>query len=114
LPTRSAIRDADADLDADLERAARKRAKHTVEQGVELARGLGIEAQARDERSGDSVWRTILDVADQEDASLIVVGTHGTTAVRDAPLGSVSDGVLHHSLRPVLVVPARRQRSEKD
>jgi nucleotide-binding universal stress UspA family protein len=98
-------RDADTRLSADLE-LSRTRAREITGQGVEVARGLGIGVDARDERSGDSIWQTILDVADREDASLIVVGTHGTTAVQDAALGSVSDGVVHHSERPVLVVPA--------
>jgi nucleotide-binding universal stress UspA family protein len=76
-------RDADTRLSADLELVARTRAREIIEQGVEVARGLGIGVDARDERSGDSIWQTILDLADREDASLIVVGNHGTTAVQD-------------------------------
>jgi nucleotide-binding universal stress UspA family protein len=52
------------------------------------------------------VWHTILDVAGGVDADLIVVGTRGANAVQEQLLGSVSNGVVHHSRRPVLIVPA--------
>ncbi len=57
------------------------------------------------ERSDGAVWRTILDVASDVDAELIVIGTRGATAVQSGLLGSVSNAIVHHSDRPVLVVP---------
>ena len=57
------------------------------------------------ERDKASAWQTILDVAEDTDAHLIVLGTRGRTAVQSGLLGSVSGALVHHSTRPVLVVP---------
>jgi nucleotide-binding universal stress UspA family protein len=48
----------------------------------------------------------ILNQADKLDADLIVMGTHGHGAVYNLLVGSATKGVLKHSTRPVLLVPA--------
>jgi nucleotide-binding universal stress UspA family protein len=94
--------------DDKLEHEALARAREVAEEGQNLAHSLGLEVDVRVERNPSSVWRTILDVAQEQDAKLIVVGTHGTTAVVASLLGSVSSALLHHSRIPVLVVPAHK------
>jgi nucleotide-binding universal stress UspA family protein len=94
--------------DDKLERESLARARQVAEEGQDLARSLGLEVDVRVERNPSSVWGTILDVALEQDATLIVVGTHGTTAVVPSLLGSVSGALLQHSEIPVLVVPARK------
>ena len=89
-----------------LEEMAHRRAHDVMAQGRALAGELGVEVEAQMARSHSSVWETILTVADEIGAELIVAGTHGTTAVQELPLGSVSGGLVHHSERPVLIVPA--------
>jgi nucleotide-binding universal stress UspA family protein len=89
-----------------LEHEALARARQVAEEGRQLAHSLGVEVDVRVERNPSSVWRTILDVALEQDARLIVVGTHGATAVTDSLLGSVSSALLHHSEIPVLIAPA--------
>jgi nucleotide-binding universal stress UspA family protein len=89
----------------ELERLALDRAHAIAQQGHEQASAEGLAVEVRIERDETSVWRTILDVAEEIDAELIVIGTRGRTAVQSALLGSVSGAVVHHSLRPVLVVP---------
>ena len=77
----------------------------TAEHGQQLAAELGFDVQVRVERNDSTVSQTILGVADELDSDMILVGTHGTTAVQPGLLGSVSNGLLHQSRRPVLVVP---------
>jgi nucleotide-binding universal stress UspA family protein len=47
----------------------------------------------------------IAEVADAEDADVIVVGTHGHGGFADRVLGSVSYKLAHTAHRPVLIVP---------
>jgi len=48
-----------------------------------------------------------LDEAADLDADLIVVGSHGHSALYDMVVGSVTHAILHRTTRPVLVIPAR-------
>ncbi|WP_354683502.1 universal stress protein [Cupriavidus necator] len=47
---------------------------------------------------------TIVAEADAWNADLIVMGTHGRRGVRRLLMGSVSEGVLHKTIKPVLLV----------
>jgi nucleotide-binding universal stress UspA family protein len=57
------------------------------------------------------VAEEILGQADELDADLIVMGTHGHGAMYKLLVGSATKGVLKHSTRPVLVVPVARSSS---
>jgi nucleotide-binding universal stress UspA family protein len=48
---------------------------------------------------------TIVAEADRLDAATIVIGSHGHSKLRKVLLGSVSEGVVHRSSRPVVIVP---------
>lgn len=50
----------------------------------------------------------IVHAAERLGADAIVLGSHGRTAVARALMGSVSQGVVRHARRPVLVVPSAR------
>jgi nucleotide-binding universal stress UspA family protein len=88
-----------------LEEVVQRRAAEILSDGEAHADRLGFSVTTREEASRSSVWQTILDVADEVDATLIVTGTHGQTAAQTNLLGSVSNAMLHHARRPVLVVP---------
>jgi nucleotide-binding universal stress UspA family protein len=49
-------------------------------------------------------WREILDVEKKEAPSIIVIGSHGRSAVGEIFLGSVSDRVIRKCRRPVMVI----------
>ena len=66
----------------------------------------GLKATLR-EPTGPVVEQ-ILREADARDADLIVMGTHGHGAMYNLLVGSVTEGVLKHSTRPVLLVPTAR------
>jgi nucleotide-binding universal stress UspA family protein len=88
-----------------LEGIVAQQAAGVLAEGEELAGRLGFGVISRQEPNRSSGWQTILNVADEVDATLIVTGTHGKTAVQSGLLGSASNGLVNHSHRPVLVVP---------
>jgi nucleotide-binding universal stress UspA family protein len=93
----------------ELEKIALERAEEVTQEGCELARHLGFAVESRSEPDANGVWAKILEVAEETDAELIVMGTRGHTAVQSALLGSVSNGVVHHTERPVLIVPSPKR-----
>ncbi|EUA14380.1 universal stress family protein [Mycobacterium kansasii 732] len=60
-------------------------------------RGHGLRARA--------VSEALVAAADDHNAALVVVGSRGRSGARDVVLGSVAVGTVHHSHRPVMVVP---------
>ncbi len=60
-----------------------------------------------------SAVEVILDEASKLKADLIVVGSHGHGAVYHLMVGSVTEGVLHRSSCPVLVVPTHDRTEQK-
>jgi nucleotide-binding universal stress UspA family protein len=61
-------------------------------------------AQRIVERTNGSIGARLCALAAEEDAALLVVGSHGHGALLDMLLGSVSSHVVHHCPCPVLVV----------
>ena len=89
----------------DTDDAARTEANEVAEEGLALAAESGLTAEARCIESGTAVWTTIVEIADELDADVIVTGTRGTTGLRSLIHSSTADHVLRHSHRPVLIVP---------
>jgi nucleotide-binding universal stress UspA family protein len=58
---------------------------------------------------GMGVAAAINGVAEETNAQLIVMGTHGRTGVNELLLGSVAQGVAHHANVPVLLVSLKQQ-----
>jgi len=82
-----------ADLSATLEAAAREYLQATAKPGERTVLVQGDAATA------------ILEVAEQEKASLIVMTSTGKGLLKRLALGSTTDRVVHGTHRPVLVVP---------
>jgi len=95
------LREAADEVDA----ADAEAGQQIAEQGATLAGQAGLVAEPYSTRIDKNVWSTLLGLADDQQAAFVVVGQRGQPSVEAALLGSVSHGVLHHSERPVLVVP---------
>ncbi|MDR2985948.1 MAG: universal stress protein [Nocardiopsaceae bacterium] len=67
-------------------------------------RGADAEAEIRETHVG-RVAKAILEAADEHDARFIVLGSSHSTDLPLLPVGSTALRVLHHSHRPVMVVP---------
>ena len=97
--------------------SALERIGMTARQEPTDLRGVAYDVLARDERrfheagfevekharEGDPA-QTIIDVATEQDADLIVVGARGNTGVRRFLLGSVPSKVSHHAPSSLLIV----------
>lgn len=74
----------------------------TLEQAAAIARDAGIQVTTY-ARTGDPA-DAILDVAEERDADLIVVGNKGMTGAKRFLLGSVPNKVSHHAPCSVLII----------
>ncbi|MBE1588843.1 universal stress protein [Nonomuraea angiospora] len=93
-------------LDQNTEDESHAQAEQHAREGAELAIAAGLsDVTYRAVADNESIWKTIVDVADDVDASVIVTGSRGLAGVRSVLLGSVSNHVLHHAHRPTLIVP---------
>jgi nucleotide-binding universal stress UspA family protein len=72
--------------------------------GAEHARRAGFQAEARADLAAPT-WAGVVEVADELDAAVIVIGSRGLTGGRELLAGSLSHAVAEHAGRPVLIVP---------
>ncbi|UTM36665.1 universal stress protein [Rhodococcus pyridinivorans] len=94
--------------DEDSEDVALSDARITNDEGLGMARSVGLHAEGRTVEVVNAVWSAIIEAADELDVDIIVTGTRGTTGLRSLLQSSVADHVLRHSHRPVLIVPPGR------
>ncbi|MBO2454837.1 universal stress protein [Actinomadura barringtoniae] len=91
--------------DMELQKEQQEQAAQTAEEGADIARRAGLpDAVARSEATSGPIWSTIVDVAADIEATLLVTGTRGLGRAKSVLLGSVSDRILHHAGRPVLII----------
>lgn len=99
VPRRYLTTDAYEELHASFDKAAWAVVDDAVQELADrgiLARGVVREGPAA---------RTILEIAGDENASLIILGTRGPSSAAELLLGSVSAEVLRHARCPVMAVP---------
>jgi nucleotide-binding universal stress UspA family protein len=101
---------------AALDGEARDDALRVAEEGARLARTWGLSADAIEAMQRGGVAATIAAVAEEHNASVVVVGSRGRSAVRSTVVGSVTYGLLHAVRRPVLVArdSSTKERSVHD
>ena len=88
----------------DYDDAVREHGRGVLEEARSIAREAGVEVELvmRELSSAEA----LIAVADEHDARMIVVGSHGERPLKSALVGSTPTRLLHLSERPVLVVRA--------
>jgi nucleotide-binding universal stress UspA family protein len=84
--------------------AQQKHATDVAGEGAELARSLGLEAEAHPVPDELDVADTLIDIARERDAAAIAIGSHGVSGLRSRLMGSVARKLIEHADRPVLVI----------
>lgn len=74
----------------------------TLSAAAAIATAAGVDAEVHP-RQGDPA-DAILDVAEEQDADLIIVGNKGMTGAKRFLLGSVPDKISHHAPCSVLII----------
>jgi nucleotide-binding universal stress UspA family protein len=92
---------------ADHEEAIEELGEKVLGKAREQAVGHGVEIG--EELVPKRAVQALIDVADDRDARLIVVGSFGESALKGIILGSTTSKLLHLTDRPVLVVPAEER-----
>lgn len=81
----------------------RAAAAQTAAAGAALAEAAGFRADSA-EIEKSPTWQGIAELADEHDARLIVLGSHGRSGLAGVLVGSVASAVAAHSRRSVLIV----------
>jgi len=84
----------------------RDAAERTAADGASLAEAAGFKARGLEVELAPT-WKGIVHVAEEHDATLIVLGSHGRMGLAGVLLGSVAEAVAAHSRRSVLIVHRR-------
>jgi nucleotide-binding universal stress UspA family protein len=93
-----------------IDRLQHERATSVAAEGAELARSLGLTAEAQVVPDQVDVADTLIEIARERNAAVVVVGSHGISGLRTRLLGSVSRKLIEHCDRPVLVIRGDRDR----
>lgn len=96
-----------------IDAASREAALATATEGAQRAVDARLAATPLCESRDRDVASTILGVAADLDADLIVMGTRGLGGVMAFMLGSVSHAVVRHADRAVLLVPSSELLQER-
>jgi nucleotide-binding universal stress UspA family protein len=101
------------DYDA-IDSATEQAATEQAAAGVQVVRDAGLEATPRVAVASATIAWTILAEAAAVDADAVLMGTRGLTGIRSLMLGSVSNAVVQHADRPVVIVPSAGVAEERD
>jgi len=87
-----------------VDRGQREHASTVAADGAEFARSLGLVAEPQAVPDEVDVAGTLIDIARERGAAVVVVGSHGISGLRSRLLGGVSRKLIDHCDRPVLVI----------
>jgi nucleotide-binding universal stress UspA family protein len=88
----------------EVDRVAREHASTVAADGAEFARSLGLVAEPHAVPDEVDVADTLIDIARERGAAVVVAGSHGISGLRKRLLGSVSRKLIEHCDRPILVI----------
>jgi nucleotide-binding universal stress UspA family protein len=94
----------DPSVAREVDQANEEHAQRVAQDGERLAREVGLDAQAITAEDSVAPHDAIAAAAEEHDARAIVIGSRGLRGLKSKLLGSTSAHVLHHALRPVVVV----------
>jgi nucleotide-binding universal stress UspA family protein len=97
------VRPAGLNFDAAQVLEVKRAAEQTAQEGASLAEAAGFRARSAALEAAPA-WKRIVTCADEREASLIVLGSHGHSGLSDVLVGSVAAAVASHSRRSVLIV----------
>jgi nucleotide-binding universal stress UspA family protein len=87
-----------------VEQELQARARRIAEDGANLARSLGLQAEALAVAGDSKVADALVELAHQRRVAAIVIGSRGLTGLRARLEGGTSSGVLKRASCPVVVV----------
>jgi nucleotide-binding universal stress UspA family protein len=94
----------DPEVTEAVDRAQREHASRVAAEGAELARSLGLAAEAHAVPDELDVAETLIALARERTAAVVVVGSQGMSWRRSRLLGGVSRKLIEQCDRPVLVI----------
>jgi nucleotide-binding universal stress UspA family protein len=89
-----------------VDRVQHEHASTVASQGAELPRSLGLAAEPQAVAEEVNVAQTVIEIARNRGAAVVVVGSHGISGLRSRLLGSVARKLIESCDRPVLVIRA--------
>jgi nucleotide-binding universal stress UspA family protein len=99
---------------AAIDEATREHAEQRAQDGAQLAREAGLDAEPRTCSQLTTTAEAILTEAETIGATAILIGSRGLGALKTVFLGSVSHGVLQRADRPVIVVPSAQVAAARE
>ncbi len=100
-------------FDADQATEVRRAAERTAAHGAELAAEAGFRSRSVAVEASPT-WKGIVRAADENGASMIVLGPHRRSGLLGHLHGSVAAAVVAHSATPVLLIPEQPCREQPD
>lgn len=113
IPPGSELPGPDFETAVEVDRVMAEHASSVADQGAELARSMGLDAEPVAVPDEANVPETIVRIAEERNAQAVAVGSRGLSGLKAAFLGSTSQGVVHRAHVPVLVV-RDGERDQKD
>jgi nucleotide-binding universal stress UspA family protein len=102
----------DVETAMEVDEAVHAHAERVAAEGAQLAQSLGMDAEAVAVADEVNVAETLVHLATERGAEVLVVGSRGLSGLRSRLLGDTSHAVLRHAHLPVLVVPQHGEEGD--